>query len=143
MLRCHSINAVHVIPFMCVTYRQIRFCLDIGSPLLFCTTQTTSRIHKHTHTHTPNHSISAVECHTRIKACIELKEILSYYCPRSFETALTCPMNVRFWGWLKPTKLCSLFRNDVYAKSIHFVWGTIFHILNWLSLNSIWNWQDP
>lgn len=70
-------------PFMCVTCRQIRFVwIYIGSPSLFCTTQTTRC--SHTHSHTQSHvqvSVSLVECHTRNKACIKLNEILSYYCP--------------------------------------------------------------
>ena len=139
MLRYHSINAVHVMPFMCVTYRQIRFVWILVSP--YC-----SAPHKQLLVFTTTHTrltISSVEYHTRIKAWIELKEILSYYCPRSFETTLTCPMNVRFWGWLKPTKLNSVLYRCVWYVNIVSLLQTEYTMSEWPSQKFIWNWQDP
>lgn len=136
-------------PFMCVTCRQIRFVwMYIGSPLLYCTVP-----HKQLIVPTQTHvqlSVSFVEYHTRIKACIMFeREILSFYCPCLFQTTLTYPMNVRFRGWLKSTKQCSPHR-DVHACCMsydfpHFKPNVYIHRIkvgDWVSMDCIWNWQD-
>lgn len=150
MLRCHSINAAHVMPLMCVTYHQIRFVWIILVPP-YCSVP-----HKpflaFAHSLTLTHStISSVECHTRIKAWMSWK--------RSYHTVVLVHSKQRQHI---SNERCSIFRTinanktkldcciDVYSVSIHFVWGTIFRILNWthserwtITLNSIWNWHDP
>lgn len=135
MLRCHSINAVHVMPFMCVTYHQIRF-VWISVPPYCCVYYP----HK-PFPFAPNHSLtlthlteSLVECHTRIKAWMSWKR--SYHIVLSpFIRNHTSISNERS---ISSTIEAHKSQCSVHGVSIHFVWAPIFRVLNCIHGELYW-----